>query len=248
MADRAAVVTGAGSGIGRATVERLLATGADVIAVDIVRTAGPSLEAAGAHFVQADVSDPIGRAEIVGAARGLSRMDYLVNAAGVIGVSKPLEVTLDAWRRVFSVNVEGLYFLCQALAPVIADGGAIVNMSSSSAKLATTIEVAPYAATKAAVLSITRSLAYTLAPRRIRVNAICPGIVDTPMERSVLEGVGRVRGIPVEELSAARDHSVPLGRGSVPAECAAAIAFLLSDDAAYITGEAMNFCGGQVVW
>ena len=121
-------------------------------------------------------------------------------------------------------------------------------LSSSSAKLATTIEVAPYAATKAAVLSITRSLAYTLAPRRIRVNAICPGIIDTPMERHVLKDVGAIRGTSADSLSDSRNASVPLGRGATAEECAAAVAFLLSDDAAYITGEAMNFSGGQVMW
>jgi NAD(P)-dependent dehydrogenase (short-subunit alcohol dehydrogenase family) len=245
---KGAVVTGAGSGIGRSVATQLLRAGNAVLAVDLNTSAARDLEAAGAEFLQADVSSESGRGAIVSSAKRLSSVDYLVNAAGIIVIGRPLEFTLDDWRRVFAVNVEGTYFLCQALAGVMAKGGAIVNISSSSAKLATTIEAAPYAATKAAVLSITRSLAYTLAPRQIRVNAICPGIIDTPMERSVNEKVGALRGVSMEQLSAARDASVPLGRGASADECAAAILFLLSDQAGYMTGEGMNFSGGQVVW
>ena len=247
--ERAGVVTGAASGIGRATALHLLHDGVAVIAVDINPAAADELQSAGAQFVQADVASPEGRAAVAAAARALPRgLSHVVNAAGVIDVTAPLRVTVEGFRRVFSVNVEGLYFLTQELEPLLNDGASIVNLSSSSAKLTTTVEVAPYAASKAAVLSLTRTLALTLAPRRIRVNAICPGIVDTPMERSVLAGVGAVRGIPVDQLSEGRDASVPLGRGSAPEEVAGAIAFLLSDAAAYITGEAMNFSGGQVVW
>ena len=245
---RSAVVTGAGSGIGRAVAQQLLVAGNAVLAVDINDATSKELEAAGMQFVQADVSTEIGRAEIVERATQFEAIHYLVNAAGVIVINRPLHFSLEEWRRVFAVNVEGTYFLCQALADLIAKGGAIVNISSSSAKLATTIEATPYAATKAAVLSITRSLAYTLAPRQIRVNAICPGIVDTPMERSVSEKVGAIRGISIEQLSSTRDALVPLGRGASADECAAAILFLLSDQAGYMTGEGMNFSGGQVVW
>jgi NAD(P)-dependent dehydrogenase (short-subunit alcohol dehydrogenase family) len=245
---RNAVVTGAGSGIGRAVAQQLLGAGNAVLAVDINDAISKELSAAGAQFVKADVSSETGRAEIAERARQMGALHYLVNAAGVIVINRALQFSLEEWRRVFAVNVEGTYFLCQILAGLMAKGGAIVNISSSSAKLATTIEATPYAATKAAVLSITRSLAYTLAPRQIRVNAICPGIVDTPMERSVNEKVGAIRGISTEQLSAARDASVPLGRGASADECAAAILFLLSDQAGYMTGEGMNFSGGQVVW
>jgi NAD(P)-dependent dehydrogenase (short-subunit alcohol dehydrogenase family) len=247
MNARNAVVTGAGSGIGRAVAERLLANGIEVLAVDINARASDELKAAGAQFLQADVATESGRAAII-AAVSERPCDYLVNAAGVIHVARPLEVPLEDWRHVFAVNVEGLYFLSQGIARIMKSPGAIVNFSSSSAKLATTIEVAPYAATKAAVLSITRSLAYTLAPRQIRVNAICPGIVDTPMERYVLEQVGAIRGVSADSLSDARNDSVPLGRGATADETAAVVLFLLSDEAGYMTGEAMNFSGGQVVW
>lgn len=245
---RNAIVTGAGSGIGLATAEALVRQGHTVLGVDINDRARAEVEAKGIRLLRADVSSERGRDDIVAEAGKLGPIHYLVNCAGVIEVEPPLHVTLQAFRRVFAVNVEGLYFLTQAIAATMPSGAAIVNISSSSAKLATTIEVAPYAATKAAVLSLTRSLAYTLAPKRIRVNAILPGIVDTPMERGILEKIGPMRGTTAKALSDARDATVPLGRGSQPEEVAQAILFLLSDAAGYITGEGMNFSGGQVVW
>ena len=105
-------------------------------------------------------------------------------------------------------------------------GGAIVNLSSSSAKLATTTEAAVYASSKTAVLSITRSFAYAFAPNGVRVNAICPGIIDTPMQERVLADVAAKRGMTVEELSTARNKTVPLGRAASADECAGAIWFL----------------------
>ena len=123
-------------------------------------------------------------------------------------------------------------------------GGAIVNLSSSSAKLATTTEAAVYASSKAAVLSITRSFAYAFAPNGVRVNAICPGIIDTPMQDKVLADVAAKRGMTVEELSTARNKTVPLGRAASADECAGAIWFLLSDEAGYMTGQAINYTGG----
>jgi NAD(P)-dependent dehydrogenase (short-subunit alcohol dehydrogenase family) len=162
---------------------------------------------------------------------------------------KPIfEVTVEDWRRVQAVNAEATFFLCQKIGQRMVPGGAIVNLSSSSAKFATTIEVAAYAASKTTILSITRSFAYALAPRRVRVNAILPGTVDTPMQDEVLERVAPMRGLRMEELRSARTRLVPLGRGSSPEECAGLIWFLLSDEAAYMTGQAINFTGGLVTW
>lgn len=140
-----------------------------------------------------------------------------------------------------------MFFLCQSIGATMPVGGAIVNLSSSSAKLASTVEVAPYTMTKAAALGVTRSFAYALAPRSVRVNAICPGIVDTPMQEMVLERIAAIRGITVEQLAEARIGTVPLGRTSSADECAGVIWFLLSDAAAYMTGQAINFTGGLVM-
>ena len=106
----------------------------------------------------------------------------------------------------------------------------------------------PLAASKAAVLSITRSFAHALAGRPVRVNAVCPGIIDTPMNDMVLHGIARARGMTVDEVSATRLHTVPLGRAASADECAAVICFLLSAQASYMTGQAINISGGLVTW
>ena len=242
---RRGVVTGAASGIGRAVVRRMLREGIDVVAVDL---AADRLEPlAGPHCTPfaADLSNPDARARLADLADGA---DYLVNSHGIILIRPIFEITLEEWRRVQTVNAESIFFLCQQIGPRLKPGGAIVNMSSSSAKLAATVEVAAYAASKTTILSITRSFAYALASRPVRVNAILPGIVDTPMQEAVLQTVAPMRGTSREELSATRNKAVPLGRGSSPDECASLIWFLLSDEASYMTGQAINFTGGHITW
>ena len=197
------------------------------------------------EILEADITDPEARAKVSDWAEGAN---YLVNSAGVILIKPIFELTIEDWRRVQAINAEATFFLCQKVGPRLTPGGAIVNLSSSSAKLATTTEVAAYAASKTTILSVTRSFAYALAPRRVRVNAILPGIVDTPMQDEVLERVAPMRGLTAEELHDARTRLVPLGRGSSPEECAGLIWFLLSEEAAYMTGQAINFTGGQVTW
>jgi NAD(P)-dependent dehydrogenase (short-subunit alcohol dehydrogenase family) len=239
------VVTGAGGGIGKAVVRRLLREGARVLAVDAKADGLAELGDADCETLVADVTDPAARAEIAEWADGAR---YLVNSAGVIIIKSIFELTVEDWRRAQTVNAEATFFLCQKVGPRLAPGGAIVNLSSSSAKLATTVEVAAYAASKTTILSITRSFAYALSSRPVRVNAILPGIVDTSMQEEVLEKVAPMRGLSPQELHDARTKLVPLGRGSSPEECAGLIWFLLSDESAYMTGQAINFTGGLVTW
>jgi NAD(P)-dependent dehydrogenase (short-subunit alcohol dehydrogenase family) len=241
---RLAVVTGAASGIGEAVARRLLAEGARVLAVDVNERGLAPLAEAGATTLLADLAQPADRAAVVAAGRGAH---YLVNSAGILFVRPIFEVGLEEWKRIWAVNVDSMFFLCQGIGPTMPEGGAIVNLSSSSAKLAATIEVAPYTMTKAAVLGVTRSFAYALAPRRVRVNAICPGIVDTPMQDVVLEQIAALRGVTVGQLAEARIKTVPLGRTTSADECAGVIWFLLSEAAAYMTGQAINFTGGLVM-
>ena len=245
-AGKRAVVTGAASGIGQAVVRRLLKEGASVLAVDINEAGLAPVVAEGAEPCVASVADEAGRA-IIGEAAG-PEIDYLVNAAGILFVKSIWEVSLEDWRRLYAVNVEGTFFLSQLLGQRIRSGGAIVNLSSSSAKLATTVEVAPYSSSKACVLGITRSFAYVLAPRNVRVNAILPGIIDTPMQDKVLEVVATMRNTTAQALTEARLKGVPLQRSASADECAGVIWFLLSDDAAYITGQQMDHTGGLVMW
>lgn len=244
-ATRRAIVTGAGSGIGKATALRLRADGADVLAVDLNEASLADAVAAGCTAHICDVGEPAQREALAAHADGY---DYLVNSAGILKVRPIFEVTVDDWRQIQRINAESVFFLCQQIGPRLNPGGAIVNLSSSSAKLATSIDVAPYAASKTIILSITRSFAYALASRPVRVNAICPGIIDTAMQDRVLEGVASLRGTTAAELDAQRKKNVPLGRGGTPEETAGLIAFLLSDDAAYMTGQAINFTGGMVTW
>jgi NAD(P)-dependent dehydrogenase (short-subunit alcohol dehydrogenase family) len=242
---RRAIVTGAASGIGLATVRRLVVEGAEVIGADLNADVVTVMESQGASGVVADVGTADGRAAILEKA---GDVDYLVNCAGVIRVAPILEAAASDWHAIFAVNAEAVFFLCQALGARIPPGGAIVNISSSAAKLATTTEVAIYAASKAAVLSITRSFAYALADRNVRVNAVCPGIVDTPMERGLLQKVAEDRGLTVADLESARHTTIPLGRAAAPEEIAEVICFLLSDRASFMTGQSVNVTGGQVVW
>jgi NAD(P)-dependent dehydrogenase (short-subunit alcohol dehydrogenase family) len=242
---RRGIVTGAASGIGRATAKRLLSDGVSVLAVDVDGNRLKELEAMGCDTHTADLADPSARQKLAEQGAGI---DYLVNAAGVILIKSIFEVTVEEWRRIQTINAESIFFLCQAIGPRMRRGGSIVNLSSSSSKLASTIEVASYAASKTTILSITRSFAYALASRPVRVNAICPGIIDTPMQEAVLDKVASLRGTTASELSAARSKTVPLGRAGSAGECASLIWFLLSDQSAYMTGQAINFTGGMVTW
>jgi NAD(P)-dependent dehydrogenase (short-subunit alcohol dehydrogenase family) len=240
-----AVVTGAASGIGEAVVHRLLREGIDVLAVDVDAERLASVAAAGAQALVADLGTEVGCTRVVEAGAGA---DYLVNSAGIIRLRPILEVDRADWREIFRVNAEAIFFLCQQLGPTLREGGAIVNLSSVSAKLTSTLETAVYAASKTTILSITRSFAYAFAARNIRVNAICPGITDTPMQDKVLDDIAALRGVSAQELSDKRTATVPLARGAAPSEQAAAVWFLLSDESSYMTGESMNVSGGLAMW
>jgi NAD(P)-dependent dehydrogenase (short-subunit alcohol dehydrogenase family) len=244
--DRSAVVTGAASGIGKAVVELLLEQHIRVVAADVNESALTELAGRpGVETIAVDLADGSHREELVGVA---GEIDYLVNCAGVIRLGPLAGFELDDWRRIFAVNAEAVFFLSQGLMTRMRDGGAIVNVSSAAAKLGHATESAAYAASKAAVLSLTRSFAHELAPRGIRVNAVCPGMVDTPMQDEVLEGKLRVFGGEPAELAQRRLEAIPLRRVGGPAEIAAVICFLLSDAASYMTGQSVNVSGGMVTW
>ena len=240
---RTAVVTGAASGIGRATALRLARDGVDVLAVD--RDAQRLEELVGVRTLTADLSSTEGRDAVVLAA-GAPTM--LVNAAGLIRLKAILDFTVQDIRDIYAVNVEAVWDLCSRLGRQMPSGGAIVNVSSVSAKAPVTPETGVYASSKAAVVSITKSFAYAFASRNVRVNAVCPGIMDTPMQELVIERLAELRGVTPESISQGRESTVPLGRGAHPDECAGLIAFLLSAEAGYMTGQAINQTGGMVMW
>ena len=236
---RTAVVTGAASGIGRATAERLRDEGAAVLGVDRNGELLATLD--GCAQLVCDLSTLDGVQTVIAAAE---QPDLLVNAAGVLLLRSLEEVDEAAFDTQVAINLKALFFLSQALCPRISAGGAVVNLSSSSAQTGSTLEAAIYAATKAGVLSLTRAFAHASAARNVRVNAIVPGIVDTPMQDAVLDQVALIRGVSREQLAVDRLKGVPLARSSSAAECAALIAFLLSDDAGYLTGQTIDWSGG----
>jgi NAD(P)-dependent dehydrogenase (short-subunit alcohol dehydrogenase family) len=237
------VVTGAASGIGRATARILLEREANVLAVDRDGAGLERVAEAGAQTFVCDVADAQSRTELVAKAGAVR---HLVNAAGVIRLSPIEEATESDWEAVMAVNAKGLFFLCQALIPRLPAGGAVVNVASAAGKTGSTHEAAIYGASKAGVLSLTRSFAYAYAACGVRVNAVCPGVVETPMNEVVLDGLAAARSMPRDEVDSARVQLVPLRRAGTPGEVAELIVFLLSDAASYMTGQSINVTGGLI--
>jgi len=246
---RVAVVTGGGSGIGRAIVHRLARDGHQVAIVDIdaaqaeaveqeVRSDGGVAVAAGG----VDVSDRSQVDAAIDRVRGaLGPVLVLVNNAGITGFRRFLDITDEKWHRIMAVNLDGPFFCARATVPdmIAAGWGRIVNISSSSAQGGQQFMV-HYASSKAGVIGMTKALALELGPEGITVNTIPPGFVDTPMLRES-ERRGMLGG-SVEEHAA----QTPIRRAGLPEDIANACAFLVSDEAGYITGQVVGVNGGRV--
>jgi len=238
-----AVVTGASSGICRAVAERLRDEGMRVIGVDIN---GEKLaQVSGIEPLVVDLSNDQGRAEVVKAGKGAHA---LINGAALIRLKKIRDFTTQDIRDIYAVNVEAPWYLMSHLSEVMADGGSIVNLSSVSARLTVTPETAIYASSKTALLAMTRSWAHVLAPRNINVNAVLPGITDTPMQEHVLHRLSELREVPYSQLEADRLNGIPMKRAANPAEIAGLIHFLITDEAKYITGQGLSQDGGSVMF
>src|SRR5258708_12801764 len=151
-------------------------------------------------------------------------------------------------REICAGNVEAVWDLTSRRGRAMPRGGGVVNMRSFWGKVAWSIEGGVYGSSKAAVLSITRSFAHAFAPQGVRVNAVVPGIIDTPMQDEVIEKLAAFRQTTSAELSQARNATVPLGRTGSPEECAGVVWFLLSAEASYLTGQAINITGGQIMF
>jgi NAD(P)-dependent dehydrogenase (short-subunit alcohol dehydrogenase family) len=240
----ACIVTGAASGIGRATALHLLGTGSRVVAVDRDEAGLAEVAGRGAEPLVADVTARDGRRAIAAVAGA----GGLVNAAGVIRLSPIADVTEDDWDAIHAVNVRAVFFLLQAMQDALPAGSAVVNVASIAGKTGSTVEAAAYGASKAGLLSVTRTFAHAWARRSVRVNAVCPGVVETPMNQVVLHGIARARGVSAEVVEEARRDAIPLGRTASADEVARVIAFLLSADAGYMTGQAVNVSGGLVTY
>jgi 2-keto-3-deoxy-L-fuconate dehydrogenase len=243
---RRVVVTGAGSGIGKATALLLRERGCEVVAVDVNEQGLAEATAAGAEAFVGDLTRPEDRARLYEAA---GEIDGLVNAAGIIRVVAVPDVTDDDWDAILAVNVKALFFLARDFGLRMPAGSGIVNLSSVAGKNNASTEALVYGASKAAVLAITRGLAHYFGPSGVRVNAVLPGITDTPMQDKFLVDAGAIRGAAPEVLHEQRLKAVPLqNRGCTPREMADAITFLLSSSASYVTGQALAVDGGLVMY
>jgi NAD(P)-dependent dehydrogenase (short-subunit alcohol dehydrogenase family) len=256
LTDRVALVTGAGNGIGKATALALARAGAHVALADI--------DEAAAGKVAADVI-ALGRRSLavgtdVGDLASIDRMarqvvdtfghiDILVNNAGVTRRAYIMDLTEDDWERIMRVNAKGVFFCLQRVAREMIPRrrGVIVNIASIAGKGYAGASNAIYAASKGAVISLTRLAALQLARHDINVNAICPGSTTTALSEANLRSRAREEGVAVEEMERRRNSAIPLGRANDPEDIAALATFLASPGARNITGQSFNVDGGVIL-
>ena len=240
------IVTGAASGIGAACAQSLCAAGVAVLGVDrdLIPWHAPTL-----HPFIIDVSDATAPAQICAAAHQIApQIAGFVNAAGVMRVAHPFAVDEAHWDAVMGINAKAAWFLTNAILQAMLpwQSGSVVLLASTAGKTATTVMHPVYNISKAAVIAMTKTLAHTVAAVGIRVNCVCPGVIDTPMQSAVTAAL-------VDETQDAtaiwqkRLARVPLGRSGDVHEVATVVQFLLSAQARFVHGQAINVCGGMVM-
>jgi NAD(P)-dependent dehydrogenase (short-subunit alcohol dehydrogenase family) len=254
LKDKVAVVTGGGAGIGRAIARRLGREGAIVVVNDLrpeaAREVAGEIESAGGQAMaipgdmtkESDVNQMFDKVM-----ETYTRVDILVNNVGLFEFGELVGSSTEGWDRDFDVNVKSAFLCSNRVAQEMkkAGIGRIINISSGAGKIGGTWSRG-YAAAKWAVLGLTKSLAAELAPD-IRVNAVCPGIIDTGMDAAFVEKIAAEQGVSPEEFKENRAASIPLKRVGTPEDVAKAVAFMASDEASYTTGEAFNVSGGLVM-
>lgn len=261
LQEKVALITGAGrkKGIGYACALRMAVEGANVVIADMINNDSDKenmlalareLEDEGikALALHVDVTNEEAVKKMIGSVvKEMGRLDILVNNAGTAGTPSPLaQSELDAWEKTMAINLNGTFLCSREAVPLMVEGGGgkIVNMSSRAAYRGA-IWLHAYCTTKAGILGLTRSMSLELAPLNITVNAVCPGHIDTEMKRWGWEQEATIKGNKVEELMDGAAASTPLGRIGTPEDVAATVAFLASDDAGYLTGEAISVTGGD---
>lgn len=253
---RVACITGAASGIGRATALLFAREGARVICLDLDERAGPALlaelgEAAGHVFMALDVREEQGWVYTAAQVRArFGRLDILVNNAGIVLPPTPVTaLSLSAWQRLMAVNVEGVFLGTKTMLPLLREngGGSIVNVSSI-AGIKPSANASAYAASKGAVRLFTKAVALECAALGdgVRVNSVHPGIVETPIWESLMPD-SQDDGMRKVNLEALAAHAIPMGRAGQVEEIAAGILWLASDDSSYMTGSELVLDGGRVI-
>jgi NAD(P)-dependent dehydrogenase (short-subunit alcohol dehydrogenase family) len=254
---RTILITGAARGIGAACARRLAADGAKLVLADL----DPGVDKVAAELGQVAVRADVTRRQDIERMveepyRRFGRLDVLFNNAGVIRVQPMLEVTEDEWDRVMAVNLRAVFFVLQAVGQRMRDQGLIPG-SELRGKLIQTASIAsyrggnhlmtPYSASKAGVVSLTRSAAQALASDRISSNCVCPGAVETAMWEQIDREWGALEGLGAGEAWKKRIRGIPLGRPERPEDVAKVVAFLAGPDSDYMTGQAINVDGGLVM-
>jgi meso-butanediol dehydrogenase/(S,S)-butanediol dehydrogenase/diacetyl reductase len=254
---RIVLITGAGRGIGAASARRLAAAGARLVLADVDAGVEKIAAELGGVAVQADVTRAADIARMVEEPyRRWGRLDVLFNNAGVIRVQPMLEVTEAEWDRVMNVNLRAVFFVLQAVArrmvtqepmPGSELRGKLIQTASIASYRGGNALMTPYSASKAGVVSLTRSAAQELAPHRITSNCVCPGAVDTAMWEQIDEEINALRGWAPREAWKRRTRDIPLGRRETADDVAGVVAFLAGGDSDYMTGQAINVDGGIIM-
>jgi meso-butanediol dehydrogenase/(S,S)-butanediol dehydrogenase/diacetyl reductase len=250
-----AIVTGAGRGIGRATALELARMGADIVVAELdqanAQRTATEVRSCGrrALVVPTDVTSRSALSAMVAQTRAeFGKIDILVNNAGIYRAAKTLEVTEEHWDAIMDINAKSVFFATQTVLPTMIEQkrGAIVSLASMAGKIGSPNNL-PYNASKAAVISMTKSLAVAHAADGIRVNCVCPGFVETDMWTAVAHEQSALLNQSPEEFTRRQARRIPLGRMERPEDVANVIGFLVSPRSDYMTGQALSVDGGLVM-
>ena len=248
------VVTGGSSGIGLGIVERFLSDGATVVVADIKEPDMTTLATKypnNIFFSKVDVCDEsLIRSSVDLLLKHSERLDVMVNNAGIINVAGLADTTAESWLKMLNVNVVGVALGSKVAAEYMSadkKGGVIVNASSGGGRHGVPM-FSQYCATKAAIIMMSQSFAQELAPAKIRVNCYTPGHIMTPLWEDIVEGMGKKLGKSREDTLADFLSTVPWGRFGTPADVAATVSWLCTDDAEYVSGQCIGMNGAELPW